>query len=383
MTSLPRPHRCIALALALLAVVWTAGSLRAEPHTASYHLVTVVDGLDHPWCLAFLPDGALLVTERAGRLRVVRDGVLDPAPVAGVPPVYARSQGGLFDVLPHPDFATNRLIYLSYAHGTPQANSTRVARARLDAEGDGAALTGLDVVFETVPDKDTPVHYGGRMVFLPDRTLLVTTGDGFDYREAAQRLDNLLGKIVRINADGTVPDDNPFVDRPDARPEIWTYGHRNPQGIVHDPVSGRVYMHEHGPRGGDELNIVVEGRNYGWPAISYGLDYSGAVITPYTELPGMEQPVVQWTPSIAPAGLALYAGAAFPDWSGDLLVAALADRNVYRVDLEGGAVVGQQTLFDEADARIRDVRVGPDGYVYLLTDERDGRVLKVAPGPAS
>lgn len=207
MTSLPRPHRCIASALVLLAVVWTAGSLRAEPHTASYHLVTVAEGLDHPWCLAFLPDGTMLVTERAGRLRVVRDGVLDPAPVAGVPPVYARSQGGLFDVLPHPDFAANRLVYLSYAHGTPQANSTRVARAQLDnTEGDGAALTGLDVVFGTVPDKDTPVHYGGRMVFLPDRTLLVTTGDGFDYREAAQRLDNLLGKIVRINADGTVPD---------------------------------------------------------------------------------------------------------------------------------------------------------------------------------
>ena len=315
----------------------------------------------------------MLVTERGGGLRRVRPGSGVVADIAGVPAVYERSQGGLFDVMLDRDFERSGTLFLSYAHGTPDANVLRVARARLVDD----ALTDVTVLFDTAPTKDTPVHYGGRMVQLPDDSLLVTTGDGFDYREQAQRLDNTFGKTVRIRDDGTVPDDNPFVDRDGARPEIWTYGHRNPQGLVVDGRTGLVYLHEHGPRGGDELNVLEPGLNYGWPVTTFGLDYSGAKISPFTERPGMRQPLVHWTPSIAPAGMAWYGGAVFPEWQGDLFVAALVEKSVRRIELRDGRVTSQEVLFEDLGERIRDVRAGPDGRLYLLTDSEQGRVLAV------
>jgi len=349
-----------------------------------YKIETVAEGLHFPWSLAFLPDGDMLVTERDGRLRVIRDGELLEEPVKGVPPVYVKDQAGLFDIALHPQFALNGMVFLSYAHGDDGANRTRVARARFDEEA--LELKDLEVIFEADPAKDTPVHFGGRMAFLPDGTLLVTLGDGFEYREQAQILSNHLGTIVRINPDGSVPGDNPFRGRKGAKPEIWSYGHRNVQGILFDPATGRVYAHEHGPRGGDEINIIEKGKNYGWPLATYGIDYSGAKITPYTEFEGTEQPLVYWVPSIAPSGMTLYRGRAFPEWDGDLLVSALAGRKVQRVDMENGEVAGQQPLFEGLDQRIRDIRTGPDGFLYLLTDAEPtednpagGQVLRVRP----
>jgi glucose/arabinose dehydrogenase len=355
-----------------------ASSAIAEPSEA-YKVTTVAEGLDHPWCLAFLPDGSMLVTERGGRLSYVRDGKLDPKNIEGVPEPYVRSQGGLFDVVLHPDFANNNTIYLTYAGGDRGSNATHVARGQLN----GYSIDKLEVIFAVDRKKDTPVHYGGRMMFLPDGTFLLTTGDGFDFREQAQILSNHLGVVVRLNDDGGVPDDNPFVGQADAKPEIWSFGHRNPQGIAIFESTGVVYTHEHGPRGGDELNLMKPGANYGWPAITYGLDYSGARISPFTELKGMEQPDVYWVPSIGPSGLAAYEGDQFPNWKGDLFVGALVEKSVRRVDLENGKVLEEEILFQELDHRIRDVRAGPDGYLYLLTDETDGEILRIEPSDDS
>lgn len=364
-----RLHACAALLLCALA----AGTACAVEADKPYRMETVASGLEHPWCVAFLPDGRMLVTERAGRLRVIEGGKLLPDPVAGLPPAFVRGQGGLFDVLPARDFASSRVLYLSFAHGDRDANATRVVRARLD----GHALKDVQVVFTAQPLKGTAAHFGGRMAWMSDGTLLLTLGDGFNHREQAQTLDNHFGKLVRINADGSVPRDNPFVDRKGALPEIYSYGHRNPQGLVVDGT--RLWMHEHGPRGGDELNLIEPGRNYGWPAITYGVDYSGAQISPYTEMKGMEQPRIHWTPSIAPAGLTRYDDALFPAWRGDLLVSALVERSVRRVDLDGDQVKGQELLFTDLGERLRDVRAGPDGALYLLTDAPQGRVLRVTP----
>ena len=351
-------------------------ALVAVSAQAQFTIGTVAEDLELPWSLAFLPDGSMLVTELPGRLRIVRDGELLETPVAGLPDVYFAGQGGLFDIALDPDFETNRTIYLSYAHGDRDANATRLLRAVLD----GNELRDQQVIFTSQPYKRAALHFGGRIAFLPDGTLLMPTGDGFTWREEAQELDTLLGKIVRIGRDGSIPVDNPFMQAErTARPEIWSFGHRNPQAILFDPVSGNVYAHEHGARGGDELNLIEPGRNYGWPAITHGRDYNYANITPYTEYPGMEQPLVHWTPSIAPAGMAIYRGDLFPDWRGDLFVAALVERAVRRLDMQNGRVIGQQVLFSELGERMRDVRVGPEGALYLLTDSSDGRVLRVMP----
>jgi len=353
-----------------LAAVWSQAAAESE-----YRLTTVAEGLDLPWGVAFLPDGELLVTERSGQLRrVAADGTVSP-PLDGVPPVFYRGQGGLLDVALHPRFADNGLIYLSYAHGGPSANATRIARARLGAD----RLEALEVIFTVEPTKDTPQHYGGSMTFLPDGTLLVTTGDGFDYREAAQDLRGMLGKTLRIADDGSIPADNPFAGRADAAAAVWTYGHRNPQGLAVDPVTGNVFQHEHGPRGGDELNLLQPGRNYGWPAITYGMDYSGAYVSPFTEHQAMEQPLLHWTPSIAPSGLTVYRADVFPEWQGDLFVGALVNREVRRLRVRDGVVVEEQALFGELGERIRNVRVGPDGHLYLVTDSATGRVIRVDP----
>lgn len=364
--------------MALLAVLGFSGSSLASDAAKPFTIVKVADGLDHPWGIAFLPDGAMLVTERPGRLRIIRNGVLDPNPISGTPPTLAKSQGGYFDIVLHPRFTENSLVYLTYAHAEAGGNATRVLQARFD----GQALQDPQVIFTAKPLKDTFNHYGGRMAFLADGTFLLTIGDGFEYREAAQDLKSHLGKVVRLNDDGSVPQDNPFVGRDDALPEIWTWGHRNQQAIVFDPASGKTFLNEHGPRGGDEINILEKSKNYGWPVVTYSMDYSGAYVSPYTEKPGMEQPILQWTPSIAPSGMAIYAGDKFPGWQGDLLVSGLISKMILRVDLEGSTVKGQERLIEEkgdGSRRFRDVRVGPDGYVYLLTDETKGEVLRLEP----
>jgi glucose/arabinose dehydrogenase len=343
---------------------------------SGYKVTEIARGLDHPWSMAFLPDGSMLVTERVGRLRLIKSGTLLPEPIGGVPTVHTGSQAGLFDIVLHPNFAQNQIVYLTYAAGTRAANDTQVARARFD----GRVLQDLQVIFKAMPLKDTDNHYGGRLAFLPDGTFALTIGEGFEYREQAKDLTSDLGKIVRLNEDGTVPRDNPFVGRASVRPEIFSWGHRNEQGLIFDAQSGRLYETEHGPRGGDELNIIVAGRNYGWPVITYGMDYSGAYVSPYTQRPGLEQPVIYWTPSIAPSGLAIYRGGQFPAWRGDLFVGALAFKHLRRIHLdERGNVVYQEQLLNDLHWRIRDVRVAPDGNLYVCTDETDGRVLKLEP----
>ena len=350
-------HRAI-VATALLFAAAGAGTQPA--------VETIAEGLDHPWSVAFLPDGAMLITERSGNLRVVREGKLIEDPVGGVPDVYVRGQGGLFDIVLDPDFENNNVIYLSYAHGRAGENATRVMRATFD----GSSLSNQQIIFTAKPWKRGPNHYGGRMAFLPDGTLLLTTGEDFELREQAQLLDSHLGKIIRINTDGSAPTDNPFVAADGALPEVFSYGHRNAQAILVAP-DGTIWMHEHGPAGGDELNRIEPGLNYGWPVITYGLDYSGARVSPYTEFEGMQQPVTYWTPSIAPAGMT---------WlNGDLYVAALVERSVRQLQLRNGEVVNQQILFKDLGERLRDVRTGPDGALYLLTDSPDGKLLRVVP----
>jgi glucose/arabinose dehydrogenase len=333
----------------------------------------VARGLNHPWSLAFLPDGGVLVTERVGRLKLLKDG--QQQEIEGVPPVLAEGQGGLFDVLLHPRFAENRLVYLSYAAGDRRANGTRVAVARLDGE----RLVDLRIIWSAVPAKRGSVHFGGRMAWLPDGTLLVATGDGFDRREDAQRLGSPLGKIIRIADNGGAPADNPFVRQARALPTIWSLGHRNPQGLAHDPVRGAVFAHEHGPRGGDEVNRIRPGANFGWPIATHGRDYSGATISPFTSYPGMEDPLHVWTPSIAPSGLAVYRGGMFPEWAGDLLVGGLVSRDVRRLRLDaGGRLMGEERLLADRRQRIRDVRVAPDGAVWVTVDAARGEVLRIS-----
>jgi len=359
------PLHSIAAALSLIV---TAGVATA----ADYELETVADGLSGPWSVTLLPDSSFLVTLREGRLlHITADG--EQQEVAGVPETYYAGQGGFFDIVLHPNYADNQLVYLSYAHGSPEANGTAILRARFENN----ALADAQQIFLAEPLKDTPQHYGGRMLFLPDGTLLVATGDGFEYREASQDIHSELGKILRINDDGTVPPDNPLVAEGANR--VWTYGHRNTQGLVLDGDSDTVYMHEHGPRGGDEVNRVRPGVNYGWPAITYGIDYSGAYVSPFTEADGMAQPMTYWSPSIAPSGMAWYGGDKFPEWRGDLFIGALVDKEVRRLDLEDGVVISDTALFSELGERIRDVRDLGDGYLYLLTDSAEGSLVRVRP----
>ena len=368
----------------LAAGLWAAGlggctpaatPAQAAPSMA-YTIETIAGGLDHPWSLAFLPDGAMLVTERAGRLRLISaDGKLQSQAIAGLPPVFAKGQGGLLEIAIDPDFANTRWVYLSYSAGTARANATRLARARFT----GSALEAFQLLFEVQPKKASNAHFGGRIAFLPDGSLLLSLGEGYDYKDAAQDLASDLGKIIRLNRDGTIPADNPFVGKPGARPEIYTYGHRNVQGLLVDPASGKIYAHEHGPKGGDELNLLRPGANYGWPVITYGIDYTGLPISRYQKKAGMEQPLVYWVPSIAPSGMTLYSGQAFAKWRGDLFIGALAGMHVRRVDLQNGAVIGQEELFTELEERVRDVRQAPDGSLILLTDSDEGRVLRVRP----
>ena len=339
---------------------------------------TIATGLANPWSLAFLPDGRMLVTERPGRLRIVtRDGKLSQ-PVAGLPPLFVRGQGGLLDVIVDRAFAQNRTIFFCFADPHDGGGRTALARAQL-VDGDMPRLENLTVIFRQDGPPSSGNHYGCRIVQMPDNTLFFTMGDHFTARDQAQNLANHIGKIVRIRPDGSVPPDNPFVNRPGAKPEIWSYGHRNAQGAAINPVSGKFWMHEHGPRGGDELNIPQAGRNYGWPVIGYGIDYSGTKIHESTHKDGMEQPVVQWTPVIAPSGMAFYTGDLFPQWKNNLFIGGLASRVLVRLELDGDKVVKEERLLGELGERFRDVRNGPDGALWLITDNPAGRVLRVTP----
>jgi aldose sugar dehydrogenase len=349
---------------------------KAAPASQALAVQELATGLAFPWGAAVLPDGGILVTEREGRLRLIRDGQLVAAPVGGVPPVLDDNQGGLFDVALHPDFATNQLVYLSFAKGTGADNRTAVVRGRFT----GAALEDVTPVWEAAAPKSGGAHFGGRLLFLPDSTLLVSLGDGYAYRDRAQDLSSHLGKVVHITDTGQPVAGGPFAGRAGALPDIHSLGHRNVQGLVRDPASGAVYAHEHGPKGGDEVNLLKAGANYGWPVITYGVDYSGAPISLRSSAPGMEQPLVYWVPSIAPAGMAFYSGALFPAWQGDLIVAALAGEQLRRVDLEGGQVAGQQIILDGRGERYRQVIQMPDGALLALTDSTDGKVLRITPG---
>lgn len=336
---------------------------------------TVAEGLEFPWSMAFLPNGDALITERAGRLRLWRDGRLVPEAVAGVPEAYVARQGGLFEVLPAPDFERSQTLYLSLAHGNEAANTTRVVRGVWADD----TLTEVTTVFDAAPQRDTAVHFGGRMTWLPDGTLLLGLGDAFNLRYDAQDPANHIGSIVRLNADGSVPDDNPFVGKVGHDGAVYSYGHRNIQGLTYDAGRKVVWAHEHGPRGGDELNRITSGANYGWPVATFGVEYSGAQITPHISRPDMEDPVLHWTPSIAPSGLAVYDGDLFPEWQGNLLVTALAHRVLVRIWFDDDGKPRQERLLADRKERLRSVTVGPDGAIYVLTDADDGKVLRLTP----
>ena len=352
-----------------------------DTERARIRLAVLTDRLAYPWAIDFLPDGRMIVTEKPGRLRIVtRAGRLSP-PVSGVPAVVDAGQGGLLDVTLDPAFVDNRLVYLSYTEPGPGGrNSTAVARGRLSAAG--TALEGVTVVFRQLPRLSGRLNYGSRVVFARDGNMFVTLGERSrrSYRVQAQDLGSHLGKIVRVRPDGAVPRDNPFVGRPGARPEIWSYGHRNVQGAAIHPVSGKLWAIEHGPRGGDEINIAEPGRNYGWPVVSHGVEYSGLPVGGgRRSAPGMEDPLVTWTPVIAPGGMTFYTGAAFPGWRGNLLISGLRSRAIVRLELDGARVLGEERLLEAEGRRIRDVGVGPDGFVYAVTDESRGKILRLAP----
>lgn len=350
-------------------------SALTHSNEVAYKTEVIVEGLDNPWSIAFVSKNHWLVTERTGDLRTVKDGVLQSDPVAGVPEVLFAGQGGLSEVLLHPNFSENRLVYLSFSESDSvetKLNRLTVVRGRLEEN----SLLEVKTIFNSYPLRKTAAHYGARMKFMADGTLLITSGDGFNYREKAQTLDNHFGKIVRVNDDGSIPANNPFLNTPGALPEIWSYGHRNLQGLVISD-DGTVFEHEHGPKGGDELNVVEPGKNYGWPAITYGVDYSGAIISPFTEQPGMEQPIQHWVPSIAPSGMTLYQGDMFPMWKGDLFISALVPGDVRRIELDGEQAIKETIMFNEF-GRIRDVASAPDGSLILATDGANGQLIRVS-----
>ncbi|MGZ8267804.1 MAG: PQQ-dependent sugar dehydrogenase [Burkholderiales bacterium] len=368
-------------AIAIVLLIATAAAFPAEPRAQrsekhDFAVQTLVSGLQYPWSIAWLPDGRMLVTERAGRLRIVSaDFKLDRTPVEGLPRIVVGDQGGLFDVALHPDYRANGWIYISYSGPGDGGHGTELMRAKLS----GSRLTQQQVLFRLVPKTGSGQHFGGRIVFDGKGHVYLTLGDRGDMARA-QRLDDHAGSVIRLNEDGSVPKDNPFVGRKDAKPEKFTLGNRNIQGAARHPKTGELWTHEHGPQGGDEINIIRAGRNYGWPVITYGVNYvSGTRIGEGTHKQGMEQPLYKWVPSIAPSGMAFYEGEPFPGWRGNLLVGALRDEMLVRLELDGEKVVKEERLLAGAVGRIRDVRVGPDGYVYLLTDARSGALVRLEP----
>ncbi len=371
--------------LALLALLVMASPLSAQGQTFNSSagplaVETIARGLVHPWALAFLPDGNMLVTERPGRIRIVaRDGTLSE-PLAGVPRVFASGQGGLLDIILDRDFARNRTIYFSYAEPFDGGGRTALARAKLDP-GATPALSDVKVIYRQQGSASRGNHFGGRIAQSTDGNLFVSNGEHFTGRDKAQTLDTHLGKIVRITQDGAAPKDNPFVGRAGALPETWSYGHRNPQGLAINPADGKLWEQEHGAMGGDEINLIAPGKNYGWPVVSYGVNYDGSKVgNGASEAPGMESPLWHWTPSIAPSGMTFFTSDLFPAWKGNLFNGALKFQLLSRLEIKGDKVVKEERLLQGLGERIRDVRQGPDGALYLLTDNNAGRILRVAPG---
>ncbi|MET4575235.1 PQQ-dependent sugar dehydrogenase [Ottowia thiooxydans] len=365
------------------ALALASSTLQAQP-SAGVKPETVAKGLQNPWALAFLPEGRFLVTERPGRLRVVEgDGRVQP-PVTGLPDIAAGGQGGLLDVVTDPEFAKNRTIYFCFSEPGPgTTNSTALARARLS--DDLKQLEEMKVIFSQKPKVSSSAHFGCRIVFREvkgqgDGTLFLTLGDRFSRKEDAQKLDNHIGKVVRIGKDGSVPKDNPFVSRPGALPEIWSYGHRNAQGATLAP-DGTFWMHEHGPQGGDEINVPQAGKNYGWPVITYGENYGGGKIGDgLTAKAGLEQPLHHWTPSIATSGMAFLTSDRYgPAWKGNLFIGSLKFQYLDRIEIKGNKVVAEHKLLEDVGQRIRDVRQGPDGLLYVVTDSPSGRLIRITP----
>lgn len=375
-----------ALAASALSALLAAPALAQpvyETEQARFTIETVAEGLDFPWSIGFLPGGEMLVTERDGGvdgLRVIdANGVLLDAPVTGVTgPISTHSASGLFDAIPHPEFATNRLVYVSYSAGTRRASRTTLIRGRLSENF--SELEDVEEIFAADTDMIGSRHHGGKILFDTEGYLWLSLGDGGEHMADAQNPTNHIGALVRLRDDGSIPSDNPFANGETGAPEIWSYGHRNIQGLAQHPATGTIWSHEHGPRGGDEINIHREpGLNYGWPEIVYGIDYSGAIISEDRARDGMEQPIWYWNPSIAPSGMAFYTGDAFPHWENDVFIGALAGMHVVRMETDGDRVIGRERLLEDLEQRIRDVRVGPDGYVYILTDDYEGQVLRLIP----
>ncbi len=351
-------------------------AIAGEPAPQNVKVETLASGLGFPWSMAFTPDGDILIVEKTGGLRVFRNGALRPEAVSGLPEdVMINADSGFHDIALDPDFATTRQVFIAYAQGDDDANRLAIWRARLEND----RLVGGEVIFRAGPDKKGPSHPGGRIAFLADKTFLVSVGDGYDYRNEAQNLSSDLGKILRLDRNGTPPADNPFAGRADARAEIWTLGHRNPQGLAIDPATGIVFENEHGPRGGDEINRLSAGGNYGWPLATNGIDYDGTLISELAHSPAFVSPMIVWAPSIAPSGLAIYRGEEFADWNGHFLVGALAAKSLVRaqIDNDGRSIGEAERQLADLGARIRDVRTGPDGFVYVLTDEPEGRLLRL------
>lgn len=339
--------------------------------SGSFTLEQVASGLEHPWAITPIPDGRFLVTERPGRMHIFDGDRLHR--ISGVPSISTFGQGGLLDIAIHPDFADNQLIFFTFAERAGAGAGTAVARGTLD----GTSLREVETIFSLEPKTQRRQHFGSRLAFLPDGTLLFTIGDR-GWPDSAQDTRDHAGATLRINTDGTVPADNPFVDDPEYHPELFTIGNRNSQGMTIHPRTGEVWQSEHGPRGGDELNVIEPGKNYGWPVISHGVDYrTGEQIGRGTHAPGMEQPVTHWSPAIAPSGITFYFGDAFPQWDGNLFVASLVDRHLRRIELDGHTVVSQEVLLHNEIGRIRDVTVGHDGYIYLITDESNGGIYRL------
>ena len=349
--------------------------------TQDYELLveTVASGLEHPWSLAFLPDGAMLVTERPGTIRLVTPDGRVSGPLAGTPPVAAEGQAGMLDIALDPDFEANGLVYMAYAEEREGGIGLSVARAVFNREA--GAFATPEVIFRQMPAVSGGRHLGARLAFHPDGTLFVTAGDRGNHSDEAQEPGNHIGAIMRINPDGSIPAGNPHETMPGWAPEIWSIGHRNVQGATMRPGTEQFWTHEHGARGGDEVNLIEPGLNYGWPVIAYGTHYAGGRIGVGTHREGMEQPVYFWDPALAPSGMAFYDGEAFPRWQGDLFIGGLVSRVVSRLTLAGDAVIAEERILGELGERIRDVRNGPDGALYLLTDAANGRILRVVPAP--
>lgn len=373
----------LAIATALAATFLIATGTRGD--SASFtssagklDVETIATGLAYPWGLGFLPDGRMIVTERPGPIRLVtREGQVSP-PIAGTPEVWYSGQGGMLDVALDKSFAQNNTIYFCYAERASGGGRTTVARGKLN-DSSPPRLTDVRVIFRQEGPLSSGNHFGCRIAQAPDNSLFVSLGDHYSARDQAQALDNHIGKVVRISHEGGAPKDNPFAGRSDAKPEVWSYGHRNSQSLAFNPATGDLWEIEHGPRGGDEINIIGKGKNYGWPVIGYGIDYSGAKIHASTSKDGMEQPVKYWVPSIAPSGMAFYTGNLFPKWKGSLFVGALAGQMLVRLPLNGNTVGSEERILQNLNERIRDVRQGPDGALWLLTDSSAGRILRVTP----